>query len=294
MSSNDSEEHTVGDILHRGSITVSLISSSARLDSELLLASVMGVSRTVLLVNSDRKISPENIEKFRGLIERRKQGEPAAYILGHREFWGLEFQVNRSVLVPRPDSELLVEEALKFVGDSTALKFIDLGVGSGCLSIAIVSELVKKTCDVRCVGVDISDAAITVARMNAKKLGVSERISYVLGSWFDRRDLFDPPYDLIVANPPYVDRNEKVPVDLSYEPSSALFAEEHGLREARIIIEQSVQMLRPGGVLFLEVGAGKRARLPSLLAPFEQSFETLYLGDDTPLDRFTVLRMTRR
>ncbi len=294
MSSNETDKHTVGDILHRGAITVSSVSSSARLDSELFLASVMGVSRTVLLVNSDREISPENIEKFRVLIERRKQGEPAAYILGCREFWGLDFQVNRSVLVPRPDSELIVEEALKFVGDSTLLKFVDLGVGSGCLSIALVSELVKKSCDVRCVGVDISDAALTVAQMNAKKLGVSERISYVLGSWFDRRDQFDPPYDLIVANPPYVDRAEKVPVDLSYEPAGALFAEEHGLREARIIIEQSVQMLRPGGALFLEVGAGKRARLPSLLEPFDQSFETSYLGDDTPLDRFTVLRMIRR
>ncbi len=294
MSSNESERHTVGDILHRGSITVSAVSSSARLDSELLLANVMGVSRTILLVNSDREISPENIEKFRGLIERRKQGEPTAYILGYREFWGLEFKVNRSVLVPRPDSELIVEEALKFVGDSKTLTCVDLGVGSGCLSIALVSELVRKGCDARCVGVDISDAALSVAQMNAKKLGVSERIAYVLGSWFDRRDQFDPPYDLIVANPPYVDRAEKVPVDLSYEPAGALFAEEHGLREARIIIEQSVDMLRPGGALFLEVGAGKRQRLPGLLEPFAQSFETAYLGDDTALDRFTVLKMIRR
>ncbi len=295
MSSNDDlETLTVGNVLHRGALSVANVSSSARLDSELLLASVLGVSRTMLLVNSDKMLPPPVVDTFAGLIERRKKGEPTAYILGHREFWGLEFSVNPSVLVPRPDSELIVEEALKFAGECKELSFVDLGVGSGCLSIAIVSDLLKRQCDVQCLAVDLSSAALTVAEMNAKKLGVAARIRFVRGNWFEKREDFNPPYDLIVANPPYVDRSETVPVDLSFEPQGALFADEHGLLEARKIVEQSVEMLRPGGVLLLEVGAGKRERLSDMLAPLIGHYDIELLGDDSPLDRFTVVKLVRR
>lgn len=293
-SSEEEETLVVADVLHRGALSIGAVSSSARLDSELLLASVLGISRTLLLVNSDKPLPPVAVDVFAGLIERRKKGEPTAYILGYREFWGLDFNVNLSVLVPRPDSELLVEEAVKFAKDRESLSFVDLGVGSGCLSISIIVELQKRRCDARCVGVDISSAAIEVAQGNAKRHGVDDRVRYTLGNWFETREQFSPPYDLIVANPPYVDRSEKLPVELSYEPPKALFAGQRGLAEVVKIIEQSSEMLRPGGLLLVEVGAGKRERLPEILAPFHERYEIEYLGDDSAFDRFTVLKMTRK
>jgi release factor glutamine methyltransferase len=196
--------------------------------------------------------------------------------------------------VPRPESELIVEEALAFIGSARSLRFVDLGVGSGCLSIALIVELLKQRCDVRAVGVDISREALAVAEANAKRHDVHGRIVYASGDWFEGAREIKPPYDLIIANPPYIDPAEEVPIDLSFEPHGALFAEERGLREVRVILEQSSSRLRSGGLLLLEVGAGKRAALRDLLPAFEAQYEFSLVGDDSEQDRFAVVRALRR
>jgi release factor glutamine methyltransferase len=188
----------------------------------------------------------------------------------------------------------MIEEALAFVGSARSLRFVDLGVGSGCLSIALVVELGKQRCDARCIGVDISREALAVAEVNAKRHDVHNRITYAVGNWFEGVQDFKQPYDLILANPPYIDPTEQVPIELSFEPRGALFAEERGLRDVRLILEQSSSRLRKGGLLLLEVGAGKRAALQELLPAFELQYEFSLLGDDSEQDRFTVVRGVRR
>lgn len=291
-SSNN--QPTIGEVIHRGSLALAGVSSSARLDSEVLLGYLLGYSRTKLIVNSTTPCKPEVVAHFSALIERRQRGEPVAYITGEREFWGLSFAVSPSVLVPRPESELIVEEALAFAESASSLRFVDLGVGSGCLSIAIVVELVKQRCDVRCVGVDISQEALAVAEANARRHDAHNRITYAHGNWFDGVKEDKAPYDLILANPPYIDPAEQVPIELSFEPRGALFAEERGMRDVRLILEQSSSRLRRGGLLLIEVGAGKRSALGEVLSTFEDRYEFSLLGDDSEHDRFTVVRLVRR
>lgn len=292
QSSNN--QPTIGDLVHRGALALAGVSSSARLDSEVLLGHILGYSRTQLIVNATALCKPEVVAHFSAFIERRQRGEPVAYITGEREFWGLSFAVSPSVLVPRPESELIVEEALAFAGSTRALRFIDLGVGSGCLSIALVVELLKQRCDARGVGVDISREALHVAESNAKRHDVHGRIEYVRANWLEGVREGKPPYDLMIANPPYIDPAEQVPIELSFEPHCALFAEERGLRDVRIILEQASSRLRSGGLLLAEVGAGKRAALRDLLPAFEPQYEFSFLGDDSEADRFTVVRALRR
>ncbi len=285
---------TVGELIHRGSLALAGVSSSARLDSEVLLGHLLGYSRTQLIVNATAPCKPETVAHFSALIERRQRGEPVAYITGEREFWGLSLAVSPSVLVPRPESELIVEEALAFAASTRSLRFVDLGVGSGCLSIALVVELNKQRCDARCVGVDISPEALAVAEANARRHDVHKRISYARGNWFEGVNEMKPPYDLIIANPPYIDPAEQVPIELSFEPQGALFAEEKGMRDVRMILEQASSRLRSGGLLLIEVGAGKRSTLREILPMFEDRYEFSLLGDDSEQDRFTVVRLVRR
>jgi release factor glutamine methyltransferase len=226
------------------------------------------------------------------MIERRKTGEPFAYIVGEREFWGLPFEVSPVVLVPRPESELLVETALELCAGLATPRIVDLGTGSGCLVIALLSELLKRPGVVpQAVAVDISADALVVAERNAVRHGVREHITFVQSDWFDRSDAFKPPYDLVLANPPYIDPQDQVPVELSYEPRSALFADEGGLREVRRICAQTATMVAPGGVLLCEVGAGKRAALMKANNWFDPQWQVSLLGDDDSMDRFTVLKV---
>lgn len=291
---SSNSEVTVSELIHRGALALAGVSASARLDSEVLLGYLLGFDRTQLITRGDAPCAPQVVAHFSAFIERRQRGEPVAYILGEREFWGLSFEVSPAVLVPRPESELLIEEALAFVGSARSLRFVDLGVGSGCLSIALAVELQKQRCDVRCVGVDISHDALRLATANAKKHGVDKRVTYTHGDWFDGVKDFKPPYDLILANPPYIDPSEETPIELSFEPRGALFSEERGLKDVRIIIERATEMLRTGGLLLVEVGAGKREVLRELLPSFEGHYDISLLGDDSAQDRFTVIRLVRR
>jgi release factor glutamine methyltransferase len=287
-----SSSTTIGEAVRDAERALAISSGSARLDSELLMAHALSGSRTDVIVRLNERCPTEVHRRFDEMVERRKAGEPFAYIVGEREFWGLPFEVSPAVLVPRPESELLIEAALEQCASLPAPRIVDLGTGSGCLLIALLSELSKKA-DVtpRAVAVDISVDALAVAERNAERHGVREYITFVQSDWFGRSEAFHPPYDLVLANPPYIDPQEQVPIELAYEPRSALFAEEGGLREVRRICTQTATMVAPSGVLLCEVGAGKRAALAKANDWLNPEWQVSLLGDDAAMDRFTVLKV---
>ncbi len=270
------------------------LSASARLDSELLCAHALGITRSALLARMWEPLSEPYAEQFYKLVARRAQGEPVAYIIGTREFWGLEFKVGPDVLVPRPESELVVQEALSFCADVAIPSILDLGTGSGCLAIAVVHELVRRGKQPSCVAVDLSEAALRVAAENAVAHGVDKFCSFVQSNWCSERHLLAPPYDMIMANPPYISRAESTPRELTFEPQDALFSDEEGLCDAKLIIQQSISMLKPAGCLLVEVGAGKRKALAAWLDSEALPYSWDLLGDDRECDSFTVIRLIKQ
>ncbi len=282
-----------GDLIGLGEKALAGVSASARLDTELLLGHVVGFSRSSLLARLPDACSDAVRDQFLTFLARRKKGEPVAYITSHKEFWDLDFTVNSSVLIPRPESELVVEEALKACLGVKEPKIADLGTGSGCLAIAIVHSLVQRGQHPRGTAVDISEAALAVARANAVKQGVNDIIDFRQSDWFSAADVFIPPYDVIVANPPYIDPAELLPRDVSFEPRGALFSEEQGLRDTYSIIEQAASMLKVNGVALIEVGAGKRPLLKEWFSRHDVPFTHEFLGDDRECDSFTVVKLVR-
>lgn len=290
-----SSASSLGELLHAGTEELHATSSSARLDCEVLLGFVLERSRAGVIASLRDPCSLEQSKLFAALIARRKSGEPVAYITGEREFWGLQFKVTAAVLIPRPESELVVEAALAHLAGIKEVRLLDLGTGSGCLAISLVKELGSRGVRVDvCDAVDKSPAALEVARANAVAHGVGSAISCIESDWCSAAANMSPPYDCIVANPPYVDIDEHVPVELSFEPASALFAEGRGLRDVVEVLRQATPLLKPGGILLCEVGAGKRSLLADLTAQYEGEFEVSLLGDDSEFDRFCVVKLVRR
>ncbi len=281
----------VGDLVHEGEAALAATSSSARLDSELLVAHALGMSRSRLLVSLRDPLSEESRGVVRSYLSRRAAGEPVAYIVGTKEFWGLDFNVSPDVLVPRPETELVVEEGVKVLAATQAPKILDLGTGSGCIAISLVRELQSQGKQVACDAIDCSEDALRVAQSNAALNNVANSIRFSQSYWFSNPEALSPPYDLIVANPPYIDPAERTPVELSFEPQGALYSDDHGLRDTKEIIEKGVLLLTSGGVLLCEVGAGKRKLLAEYFAQHPYHFELL--GDDSPYDRFTVVKIVR-
>ena len=221
---------------------------SPRLDAELLLAHALGMDRVEVYVNHDRPLSRAELDRLRPLVRRRGRREPLQYLTGSTEFWSLPFVVSPAVLIPRPDTEILVEEALKRAGEQGTL--LDIGTGSGVLAISLAHELPGW----RVSALDISAAALDVARENARANGVSERIDFLQG---DLATLPAGRYDLLVANPPYVAEAEweqLMPEVRSHEPREALLAEESGLACYRQLARQVGNALQPGGWLLVEIG----------------------------------------
>ena len=226
-----------------------------RADAEVLLAHVLGMERIRLYLNYDRPLSPEELARFRGLIRRRAAFEPAQYIIGKQEFWSLPFEVTPSVLIPRPETEVLVEKALELIGTNSSL-VLDLGTGSGAIAIALAHERP----DVRVVAVDKSYSALSVAKRNAVANGVSKRVLFVAMDMFEALEAHHP-FDLIVSNPPYISDAEFLdlaPEIANYEPHSALRGGgESGLGLIRKILDQFHAYLKPNGSLLVEIGQGQ-------------------------------------
>ena len=224
-----------------------------RLDAEALLAHQLGCSRGDLLLNPDRNFDRQGYEK---LVERRAKGEPVAHITGTREFWSLTLKVSPAVLIPRPDTETLVEVALKLCAHPPA-RILDLGTGSGALLLACLSEWPNATG----LGVDASLAALAVAQENAQSTGLAGRANFRLGDWGEG---LSERFDLILSNPPYIAETEELSEEVrTFEPASALFAGDDGLDDYRRILPQLPGLLNPGGLAVLEIG---HTQGPTLLA----------------------------
>ncbi|BAH83277.1 peptide chain release factor N(5)-glutamine methyltransferase [Candidatus Ishikawella capsulata] len=224
-----------------------LMSESSYRDAEILLSHILGKSRTWLMAFNDHLLTFDQLIALDSILFRRAKGEPIAYLLGQREFWSLSFHVNNSTMIPRPDTEILVELSLLHMPSFPA-RLLDLGTGTGAIALAIKSE--RPDCII--IGIDIIKAAISLAQYNAIRLNLN---AYFLQSnWFSKL----PPgqFDVIVSNPPYIDINDPYlkKGDVRFEPPSALVAPEMGLMHLRYIINQSSNWLKSGGWLLLEHG----------------------------------------
>ncbi len=280
---------SVGEALREGERALEATSTSARLDAELLLCHALSLGRTQLLSRLRDDCPADPFYAYQALVNRRRAGEPVAYIVGEREFFGRRFLVTPSVLIPRPESELLVEEALRVVAGKTRVSFLDLGTGSGCLAVTLALELARRGVAAQGVAVDISADALVVAQSNAQALGAAERISFVETSWLSQPERLSPPFDIIVANPPYVDPSEPSPPELAFEPQGALYSDGQGLHDAREILRTAPELLAHQGTLLLEVGAKKRQQLSGCPEVVALGARVRLFGDDSPHDRFTVV-----
>lgn len=250
-----------------------------RFDAELLLAHMVGEERLAMLAGADRDI---DFDAFDALVTRRAEGEPVAYITGHREFWSLDLLVSPAVLIPRPDSETLVDAALAARRGRAPATVLDLGTGSGALLLAGLSEWPNA----RGLGVDTSAAALAVARANAERLGFARRAVFLAGDWGKGlRERFD----VIFCNPPYVETDAALSPEVRREPASALFAGADGLDDYRRIVPQLPGLLRSGGVALIEIGHTQAAAVLALAAA--AGLEGIVRHDLAGRDRCLVLRM---
>jgi release factor glutamine methyltransferase len=241
---------TIGRLLDEAArnLAASVDLVEARREAQILFGHATGVGRAWLSAHRDEAADPSAAEPFRELVRRRRAGEPVAYLVGKREFYGLEFRVTPDVLIPRADTETLVDAALEKLGERMQPDVLDLGTGSGCIAIAIAHERPAA----RVTAVDFSETALNVARGNALAIGVD--VELVPGTWFE--PLARRRFDLIVANPPYVATGDPHlrQGDLRFEPATALASGADGLADIRIIVTHAPAYLREGGWLLFEHG----------------------------------------
>jgi len=235
-------------------------SPSERLDAELLLAAALGKSRSYLHTWPERIVSSEAAETYAGYLARRRAGEPVAYILGQQGFWKLDLEVAPHTLIPRPDTELLVETALELVPAKPA-RVLDLGTGTGAIALALASECPAW----QVTALDRVDEAVALAERNRQRLGLGN-VQVRTSHWYSA--LAGERFDLILSNPPYIRAADPhlAEGDVRFEPSSALVAGEDGLDDLRLIVAQAPQHLLPGGWLLLEHGYDQAAQVCDLLA----------------------------
>ena len=250
------------EIIKQGSKILKLNNiKSFNLDSEILLSSILKLDRPKLILNLSNKIKDKDKKNYFNFIDRRKKNEPVAYITGYKEFWKNKFKVDKNVLIPRPDTEVLVEQTLKEIDKNCSKRILDIGTGSGCILLAILKE--RKKC--LGVGIDISKKAINLAKYNAKIQHIRNRVKF-LNSDIDNfcRD----KYDLIVSNPPYIKCfaiNELDKDIKNYEPKVALNGGVDGYSKIRLIIKKSSILLKRKGKLILEVGLGQTREVKKVL-----------------------------
>ena len=242
------------EILNKGSKILKLNNiKSYNLDSEILLSLTLELNRSQLLLSLDKKIENQEIFFFFNFIERRSKNEPIAYIAGYKEFWKNKFRVDKNTLIPRPDTEILVESVLDELDISSTKKILDIGTGSGCIILSILND--RKNC--RGVGIDISKKAIKMAKYNAKIQHIKNRIRF-FNSNIDNFYLYK--YDVIISNPPYIELNKIYSLDKdirNHEPKVALNGGVDGYSKIRLVINKSSNLIKKKGKLFLEVGCSQ-------------------------------------
>ena len=257
--------------------------NSAKLDSEILLASVIDKDRKYLILNNDQNIKEKNLMHFQKLINKRSFREPIAYLTNKKHFWNYKFFVTKDTLIPRPDTELIVEQILKLTKSKTKMKILDIGVGSGCILLTILKE--RK--NFYGVGVDISKKCLNISKINAKNLEVSSRVKF-FKSDVDKFDL--GKYDLIVSNPPYIKKFSLKYLDkdvVNFEPKLALDGVLDGLSEIRKVITKSSELIKKNGKFILEIGFDQKNKVINLLKK-EGFYINGTLKDLAKNDRFIV------
>ena len=248
-------------------VTAGIENGEAGRDANLLARHLLGWDRPTLYARETDAATPDFVERYDAMIERRARREPVAYIRGDQEFWSHDFAVNPSVLIPRPESELIIEELLACMPQdlpTRPVRIADIGTGSGCLAVIAAAELPLA----KVVATDISHAALDVARANAKRYGVTDQITFAECAYVNASS---GPFDFILANPPYVTESEYedlAPEVREYEPEAALVAGEDGLRDIRQIVDVASTQLVPGGTAFIEIGHQHSDAVADLVAGF--------------------------
>ena len=245
---------TVGKLLDIGCKRLANVSDTPKLDSSLLVAKVLAKSREWLIAHAGESVGHEEEAEVQALFSRRASGEPIAYIRGYQPFWKHNFVVTRDTLIPRPDTELLVEIILSRFSEHS-IKVADLGTGSGALAVSLGFERPEW----KILGIDISEGALAVAKQNAGEL---RNVHFSLGSWFTN---VKESFDLIISNPPYVRSGDRHLVELKFEPTLALNAGEDGLECYKQIIKHCNKHMTPGGHILLEHGYEQQGKLKKLL-----------------------------
>jgi release factor glutamine methyltransferase len=238
---------------------------SARLDAEVLLAHVLGTTRLELYVHYDELVAPDALARYHDLVSRRGRREPLRYIVGYTEFLSLRLAVDKRVLIPRPETELLAERAITLLGGVAPGEktVVDVGTGSGCIAVAIA----KNFPDVVVHATDCSADALAVARENARSLGVQDQVRFHQGNLLEPLAQLAAVVDLVAANPPYVPEKdyETLAPELHYEPRQAVAAGASGLEVIAALISAAPALLKPGGVLLCEIGAGEAPEVRRLI-----------------------------
>lgn len=234
---------------------------SSQLDCEVLLSNVLKISRENMLVDLNKEINHQDFINFNKLINRRKKNEPVAYIVGYKEFWNKQYKVNSDVLIPRPDTEILVEEVIKSIQINSSLNILDIGTGTGCVLLSVLNE--RKKC--YGIGLDVSKKAINIAKHNAKIQQMKNRIKFINSS-IDK--FYVGKYDLIVSNPPYIKSGDIKNLDKNvgfYEPEIALNGGYDGYSKFREIVYKSSVLIKKKGKLFLEIGYNQKNEVIRIL-----------------------------
>jgi release factor glutamine methyltransferase len=263
----------------------------SRLEAELLLADMLGMKRIDLYVSFQRAMSKQELELHKSRVLKRASGAPVQYITGKTSFMGYPIVVDQRVLIPRPETEVLVEEAARFARHTAATNALELGTGSGAISIA----LAKLAPSLKIVATDISNEALEVALENLRANGVEERIELVRGDLFDSIGARDSAhsFDLVVSNPPYIAHGDiaRLPKEIrDFEPAPALDGGENGMDVIRRILAAAPEYLKPGGKLFLEIGSGQGKLVEEAIADLEGFAEAEIKQDLAGMDRVLIAR----
>ena len=262
-------------------------SSHRRIDSEILLCSILNCNRTKLYAYPDKVLSFDDKKKYKELINKRSEGYPIAYLTKQKEFWGHTLHINDNILIPRPETELLVEKALKLISIFSLNKILELGTGSGAIAIAIASE--KPNVNIK--ATDIKDNIIKIASKNADLYEI-KNIKFVKSNWFS--DIKKNNFDLIVSNPPYVSGDDPVlrNSDIRFEPVSALVSGNDGLDDLKKIIRESSNYLKNNGWLVVEHAYDQGAKVRKLF--LENKFTPKTIKDYNKLERITFGRLLKK
>jgi release factor glutamine methyltransferase len=252
---------SAGEALQAARARLAAISKNPRRDAELLLAHLLGWNQAALLTHPERVLSPPEADEFECMLRRRLASEPLQYITGVQEFFGLPFEVSPAVLIPRPETEHLVEAVLERFSREASPRIVDVGTGSGAIAVALAHAIPRS----RVTAVDLSSAALEVAQRNAERHGVLERVTLLQSDLLAAVGSTD--FDVVVSNPPYIADGEVLePQVFNYEPRSALYAGPTGLEIYERLIPQARRVLKPQGWLMLEIGHGQSPALLKLLS----------------------------